>query len=108
MAWGAERWNNLGWPQEPKVTQFKAFDMGPLRKVSPVIKTARWVMLTFGIIYGFRRYQHYKALQDIDDAEEAIQAPIREAAAKAEYEKKNREALLTLARITHVPVPDGY
>ena len=42
-----------------KMSKLGAFDMGPAKAPSPLIKTARWGFLVAGVFWGYKRYRFY-------------------------------------------------
>ena len=41
------------------MSKLGAFDMGPAKAPSPLIKTARWGFLVAGVFWGYKRYRFY-------------------------------------------------
>jgi len=74
----------------------------PPVKVTSVIKVSRWSLLVLGIFWGVSRNQILGAREAAIREKEEAERPAKEAAMKAEKERKYREEMEYLGRETGV------
>ncbi|OXA57955.1 uncharacterized protein LOC110847812 [Folsomia candida] len=70
-----------------------------------LIKLSRWTMLSLGLFYGFQRNKVLSRRETARRAKEEEERPAREAALKAEKDKKYNEDMEYLGRETGVIAP---
>ncbi|QQP54359.1 Uncharacterized protein FKW44_007170 [Caligus rogercresseyi] len=83
-------------------------DLGPIGKVSPLVKLSRWSALTLGIYWGVKRYNANKATEDEIRAYNARMKPIWDLEKAQLQAKNNRKELITLAKEAGVTPPPGF
>uniref|UniRef100_A0A0K2TWE1 ATP synthase F(0) complex subunit e, mitochondrial n=1 Tax=Lepeophtheirus salmonis TaxID=72036 RepID=A0A0K2TWE1_LEPSM len=83
-------------------------DLGPIGKVSPLVKLCRWTALSLGVYWGIKRYNVHKATEDEIRAYNARMKPVWDLEKAQMKAKSNREQLLILAKETGVVPPPEF
>jgi len=90
------------------MSKLGAFDMGPAKAPSPLIKTARWGFLLAGIAWGYKRFYENLAEAEAVREYEAHMKATWDREAEIREIKRARNELMYLAPMFSVTPKDDF
>merc|ERR1712020_459163 len=91
-----------------KMSKLGAFDMGPAKAPSPLIKTARWGFLVAGVFWGYKRFYENLAEAEAVREYEAHMKATWDREAEIREIKRARNELMYLAPMFSVTPKDDF